>query len=153
MGKRGTHLTQCGQGQGLPACKFHLDLSNRLATIRERHRQTGQTRQRSDSIGRTVLETVAQKLFYTDTSPVRILHIFAIAMQYTIHKVLFLDFANAKSRHQSQLSEACLPQCRVETDSPIAPDRLTHRCSVRVLDFELCESALFGASQLKFVLF
>ena len=30
--------------------KFHLDPSNRLATVQERHRQTGQDRQRSDSI-------------------------------------------------------------------------------------------------------
>jgi len=50
--------------------KFRLDPSNRLATI-HRHRQDRQqtdrqtdrqTGQRSDSIGRTVLETVAQKL-------------------------------------------------------------------------------------------
>ena len=41
--------------------KFHRDPSNRLATIHQRHRQTGQTGQRSDSIGRTVLQTVAQK--------------------------------------------------------------------------------------------
>jgi len=45
--------------------KFNLDPSNRLATIHQRHRQTGQTgrtdRQRSDSIVRTVLQTVAQK--------------------------------------------------------------------------------------------
>jgi len=36
--------------------KFHLDPSNRLATIHQRYRdRTGQTdRQRSDSIGRTV---------------------------------------------------------------------------------------------------
>ena len=34
------HLTQCGQGRGLPHAKFHLDLSNRLATIHQRHRQT-----------------------------------------------------------------------------------------------------------------
>ena len=33
---------------------------------------------------------------------------------------------------QSQLSEARLPQCRVETESP--KSLLTHRCSVRVLD-------------------
>jgi len=43
--------------------KFHLDPSNRL--IRQRHRQTGQTdrqdRQQFDSIGRTVLQKVAQK--------------------------------------------------------------------------------------------
>jgi len=42
--------------------KFHLDPSNRLATVQERHRQTGHTyRQRSDSMGRTVLQTAAQK--------------------------------------------------------------------------------------------
>ena len=46
--------------------KFHLDPSNHLATIHQRYRQTGQTdrqtdRQRTDSIGRTVLQTVAQK--------------------------------------------------------------------------------------------
>ena len=44
--------------------KFHLDRRNRLATIHQRYRQTGQTgqdRQRSDSIGRTVLQTLAQK--------------------------------------------------------------------------------------------
>ena len=40
---------------------FHLDPSNRLATIHQCHRQTGKDRQRSHSIGRTVLETVAQK--------------------------------------------------------------------------------------------
>jgi len=47
--------------------KFHLDPSNRLATVHQRYtdRQTGQPdrqdRQRTDSIGRTVLQTVAQK--------------------------------------------------------------------------------------------
>jgi len=41
--------------------KFHLDPSNRLVTIHQRHRHTGQTDKRSDSIGRTVLQTVAQK--------------------------------------------------------------------------------------------
>ena len=43
--------------------KFHLDPSDRLATIHQRRRQgrqTGQTGQRSGSIGRTVLQTVAQ---------------------------------------------------------------------------------------------
>jgi len=44
--------------------KFHLDPSNHLATIHQRHRQTGQTgqtdRQRTDSIVQTVLQTVAQ---------------------------------------------------------------------------------------------
>jgi len=38
--------------------KFHLDPSNHLATVHESYRQD---RQRSDSIGRTVLQTVAQK--------------------------------------------------------------------------------------------
>jgi len=39
-----------------------VDLSNRLATIHQRSRQDRQThRQRSDSIGQTVLQTVTQK--------------------------------------------------------------------------------------------
>ena len=42
--------------------KFHLDPSNRLATIHQRYRQDRTDRQQSDSIGRTVLQTVAQKL-------------------------------------------------------------------------------------------
>jgi len=37
--------------------KFHLDPSNRLATIHQRYRQDRQTdRQRSDSVGRTVAQ-------------------------------------------------------------------------------------------------
>jgi len=44
--------------------KFHIDLSNRLATVL--HNVTDrQDRQQSDSIGRTVLQTVAQKLNLT----------------------------------------------------------------------------------------
>jgi len=39
--------------------KFHLDPSNRLATVHERYRQD---RQWTDSIGRTILQTVTQKL-------------------------------------------------------------------------------------------
>ena len=48
--------------------KLHLDPSSRLATIynvteyRQTGRQDRQTGQRSHSIGRTVLQTVAQKL-------------------------------------------------------------------------------------------
>jgi len=41
--------------------KFYLDAANRLATIQKRYRQTAQDRQWSDSIGQTVLQTVAQK--------------------------------------------------------------------------------------------
>ena len=54
--------------------KFHLDPSNRLVTIHQRYRQDrqdrrGQTdrqtdRQRTDTVGRTVLQTVAQKLVF-----------------------------------------------------------------------------------------
>jgi len=39
--------------------KFQLDPPNRLATVHERHGHAD--RQGSDSIGRTVLQTVAQK--------------------------------------------------------------------------------------------
>jgi len=61
-GELGPHLTQCGQGEAYLHAKFHLDPSNSLATIHQRYRQTDrQDRQRTDSIGRTVLQTVAQK--------------------------------------------------------------------------------------------
>jgi len=47
-GELGPHLTQCGQAEAYLHAKFHLDPSNRLATVHERHRQkdrTGQTGQ------------------------------------------------------------------------------------------------------------
>jgi len=72
-GELGPHPTQCGyRAEAYLRAKFHFDPSNRLATAHERHRQTdcrdrqtGQTGQRSDSTGRTVLQTVAQKLLVT----------------------------------------------------------------------------------------
>jgi len=56
------HLTQCGQGQGLPPYQvsswFILLFGHNTPTL-----QRGQTeRQRSDSIGWTILQTVTQKL-------------------------------------------------------------------------------------------
>ena len=57
--------------------KFHLHPTNRLATVHERYRQTDrqdrQRGQRIDSIGRTVLQMVAQKtkvliIFYSAAS-------------------------------------------------------------------------------------
>jgi len=57
----GPHLTQCGKGRGFLHAKFPLDPSNRLATMHKRYRQDKESdRQRTDSIGRTVLQTVAQ---------------------------------------------------------------------------------------------
>jgi len=39
-GELSPRLTQCGQGRGLYLhAKFHLDPSDRLATMHERHRQ------------------------------------------------------------------------------------------------------------------
>ena len=60
------NLTQCGLGtEAYLRAKFHFDPPYHLATIHQRYRQTdraGQDTQRSDSIGRTVLQTVAQKM-------------------------------------------------------------------------------------------
>ena len=75
-GEVGPHLIQCGQGRGLHACqlaKFHLYSSNHLAAIHQRHRDTDKTRQlktdmtrrRTDSIWRTVLQTVVLKVCKT----------------------------------------------------------------------------------------
>jgi len=80
-GGAGSPSNNVARAEAYPHAKFYLDASNRLATIRQCYRQTGQTdRQRfdsigrtvyrqtgqtdgrrSDSIGRTVLQTVAQK--------------------------------------------------------------------------------------------
>jgi len=60
----GPYLTQCGRAEAYLHAKFHLDPSNRLTTIHQRYRQTGQTdRQQCDSIGRTVLQTVAKNQY------------------------------------------------------------------------------------------
>jgi len=60
-GELGPHLTQA-----YLHAKFHLEPSDRLATVHQRCRQTdrqNRTEQRSDSIGRTVLETVPVQFF------------------------------------------------------------------------------------------
>ena len=65
-GELGPYLTQCGLGRVYHHAMFHFDPCNRLATIHQRYRQTDRTDrtgQRSDSIGRTVLQTVVQKRF------------------------------------------------------------------------------------------
>jgi len=46
-----------------PRAKFHLDPPKRLATIHQRHRQTGQ---RADSIGRTVFTNGRPKIVVTN---------------------------------------------------------------------------------------
>jgi len=58
----GRHLTQCGHGLR-PTCmpSFILRSVHPFGHIDQRHRQTDrQNRQRSNSIGRTVLQTVSQ---------------------------------------------------------------------------------------------
>ena len=89
-GKLGPHLTQCGQGRGLPGCQVSSYPSNRLGTIQNTPTlHTGQTDrtdiQRSDSIGRTVLQTVAQKLESQSYSQRRLLDdVLVVLIQYTI---------------------------------------------------------------------
>jgi len=67
-GELGPHLAQCGQGRGLPACQVwswtvqSFGHSARPSLTDRTDRQTGQG---TDSIGRTVLETVAQKSLNT----------------------------------------------------------------------------------------
>jgi len=63
-GQLGPDLTQCGQGRGLPACQVSSwsvkPFGQNTPTLQTD--RTGQDRQRSDSIGRTILQTVAQKI-------------------------------------------------------------------------------------------
>ena len=66
VGELDIHLTQCGLCQAYLHAKWYPNSSNRLATIHQRHRQTGQDRtdrQRSNRIGRTVLQMFDQKYF------------------------------------------------------------------------------------------
>jgi len=44
-GELGPHLTQCGRDEAYLHAKFHLDASNRLATVHERHRHADRTGQ------------------------------------------------------------------------------------------------------------
>ena len=59
----GPHLTQCDQDQGLPACQVSSRSVQPFghSALTSQTGQDRQDRQRSDSIGRTVLQTVAQK--------------------------------------------------------------------------------------------
>ena len=64
-------LTQCGQGSGLPACQvssWSIQPFGHSAPTSQTDRQDRTDRQRSDSIGRTVLQTVAQKTKKTKKS-------------------------------------------------------------------------------------
>ena len=67
-GELGLHLTQCGQGRGLPACQVSswsdepFGLNTPTLQTAQTDRTDRQTdRQWTDSIRRTVLQTVAQK--------------------------------------------------------------------------------------------
>ena len=60
-GELSPHLPSVARAEAYLRLKFHLDPSNRLATIHQRYRQDRQTGQRSDSRGQTVLQMVAQK--------------------------------------------------------------------------------------------
>jgi len=53
-GKLRPHVTQCVLAEVYLRTKWHVDPSKRFATIHQRYRQTGQTGQRSRSIGQTV---------------------------------------------------------------------------------------------------
>jgi len=60
-GELGPHLTQCGQGRGLPACQVSSWFVKPFGHNTPTSQSDRQDRQGSDSIGRTVLQTVAQK--------------------------------------------------------------------------------------------
>jgi len=63
-GELGSRLTQCGLAEAYTSVKWHLDPYTRFATIHQRYRQTDRhDRQRFDSVGRTVLQTVVRKRF------------------------------------------------------------------------------------------
>jgi len=66
-GRARLHLTQCGQGRGLPGCQVSswsiqpFGHNTPTSQTGQTDRQDGTDRQRCDSIGQTVLQTVAQE--------------------------------------------------------------------------------------------
>ena len=64
LGELGPRLTQCGQGRGLPACQVSswcVQAFGHSARTSQTDRQADRSGRRSDSVGRTVLQTVAPK--------------------------------------------------------------------------------------------
>jgi len=66
VGELGLYLAQCGRGaEAYLYAKFHLDPSNRLATVHQRQRQSDRQTDRTDNgpmaQGEPFLQTVAQK--------------------------------------------------------------------------------------------
>ena len=121
-----------------PLAKFHLDPSNRLATIHQRYRQTDrQDRQRTNSIARTVLQIVAQKSVkisqsYSQTQNVMFFMVHCVHFANTSETILLSTTYNyhrlrhlwttyswhfhtcrPKSNLFSRLSAGSLPHCMV----------------------------------------
>jgi len=103
-GGLGLYLTQCGLGWGLPPYQVaswsiqpfgHNTPTSQTDTT---DRQTNRTdRQRSDSIGRTVLQTVTQKLDLNQHSSQELLISVCIIVQNchtTQHRVVLIIFAH-----------------------------------------------------------
>ena len=72
-GRLGPHLTQCGQGRGLPACQLisfwvRPTVWPQYTKVTDR---TGQIGEQSDSIWQTVLQRVAQKLIENHMQPIK----------------------------------------------------------------------------------
>jgi len=100
--------------------KWHPNPSNRLAAIQQRHRQTGQTGQRSSSIGRTVLQTAVQKE--------RPLHAVVEMIQHYIiyqrrYGLVACSFQHASVR---KTASSC-PYCRDYDQSKMLLTRIMHR--------------------------
>jgi len=91
--------------------KWYIDPSSRLATIHQRHRQTGQNGQRSDSIGRTVPTNGRTKMHSVDQKVYRFLQNVDDS-----ENVRFLANVNSCSRSLyavARPSVACLSVCRL----------------------------------------
>ena len=95
-GELGLHLTQRGHGaEAYLHAKLHLDPSNHLDTVQQRYRQIDkqtdkQDRQRSDSIGRTVLQTVAQNGSPYAIRPLSVLSCLSVTLVYCGQTVVWI---------------------------------------------------------------
>jgi len=106
----GPHLTQCAGAEAYLHAKFHLDPSNRLATVYQRYRQDRQIdRQRTHSIGEPFYKWSPKKLISDFTSEIFLLfthiHKTSIGLQHfsvfqNTHSIRLVFFCSGSGQSQ-----------------------------------------------------
>ena len=128
--------------------KFRLDPSNRFATIRQRYRPTDRTGQRSDSVGRTVLQTVCPKTacllnrrcyYIPHDGTHKMCEILVSHMRSSIHFNLYIRVSRAPSAKGST--------AMIDSIYEVKPNSITLSGRRQVLSWsQACSELEFGLS-------